>query len=90
MGNNSERPWKDEDHNKDARNSLVGKKITEARYLTEEEAEQNGWDKRPLVIFFNDDTYLIPQSDDEGNSGGALNLISINGDKDKENFFGNI
>jgi len=72
MGENSERPWEDEDYNKEARKSLVGKKITETRYLTEEEAENYGWDKRPLVIFFDDDSYMIPQRDDEGNNGGAI------------------
>jgi len=51
---------------------LVGKKIKTVRYLSEKEAEGFGWHKRPLVIIFNDDSMIIPQSDDEGNDGGAM------------------
>ena len=30
-----------------------------------------GWYKRPLAIMFEDETYLVLQSDDEGNDGGS-------------------
>lgn len=51
---------------------LAAKKISSVRYLTQEEAEGMGWHKRPLVIRFTDGSYLMPQSDDEGNNGGAM------------------
>jgi len=43
--------------------TLVGKTIKEVRYMTDEEAEQFMWYKKPIVI---------PQMDDEGNDGGAV------------------
>ena len=55
---------------------LVGKTIRNVRYMTEEEAELFGWYNRALVIFFEDGTYIIPQSDDEGNDAGALSVNS--------------
>ena len=30
------------------------------------------WDSRPIVIIFDDDSYIFPMADDEGNNGGAL------------------
>jgi hypothetical protein len=30
------------------------------------------WYNRPLCILLDDGTWIIPQSDDEGNDGGAL------------------
>lgn len=51
---------------------LVGKKIVETRYLTEEESEQSGWYNKPLMIVLDDGTQLVPMMDDEGNAGGAM------------------
>jgi hypothetical protein len=51
---------------------LVGKTIKETRYMTDKEAEEFGWYKKPLVIVFTDGTYIIPMMDDEGNDGGSL------------------
>ena len=51
---------------------LYGKKIVGVRYLTEEETEASGWYSSPIVIELSDGSALIPQSDDEGNDGGAL------------------
>jgi len=51
---------------------LVGKKVVDVRYMTEEEAEDNLWYNRPIIIVFDDGTYLIPMADDEGNNGGSL------------------
>jgi hypothetical protein len=31
-----------------------------------------GWEQIPLVIFFNDGSYMFPSQDDEGNDGGSL------------------
>mgnify|MGYP003115791838 CR=1 FL=1 len=53
-------------------NSLVGLRIMGVRYLTKEETEANYWYSSPLVIELSDGSALIPQSDDEGNDGGAL------------------
>lgn len=51
---------------------LVGKKVKEVRYLTEEEAEGLGWHSRSLVIIFDDNSAIYPSRDDEGNDAGAL------------------
>ena len=57
---------------KDVEKALNGKVIVGVRYLTDDEMEQFGWFKRPLAIFLQDGTYIIPSVDDEGNDGGAL------------------
>jgi|TARA_R110000796_G_scaffold173614_3_gene290602 hypothetical protein len=51
---------------------LVGKTIDEVRYMTNKEMEDMGWDQKPLVIFFTDNTFIYASADDEGNNGGAL------------------
>jgi hypothetical protein len=51
---------------------LIGKKISSVRYMSKVEADHFGWHKRPLIIRFTDGTFLLPQSDDEGNDGGAM------------------
>tara|TARA_B100001173_G_scaffold41105_1_gene31923 strand:- start:17 stop:271 length:255 start_codon:yes stop_codon:yes gene_type:complete len=57
---------------------LVGKKIKQARYMTEAEAEEFGWYSRGIVIFFEDGSHIIPMRDDEGNDAG-----SVDGSDDK-------
>ena len=52
---------------------LVGKTITNARWLSEEESENLGFYKRPFMIVFGDDhEYMIPICDDEMNDGGSI------------------
>ena len=51
---------------------LVGKKIVQVRYLNKKEMDDLGWDQIPLVMFFNDGSYMFPSQDDEGNDGGSL------------------
>ena len=51
---------------------LVGKKIVHVRYLNKKEMDDLGWDQTPLVMFFNDGSYMFPSRDDEGNDGGSL------------------
>ena len=51
--------------------NLIGKTITKVGYLSQQEADSLGWSKRPLVIYFNDGTYIGAMADDEGNNGGA-------------------
>ena len=59
-----------------ARKLFEGKKIVSVRYMTEKEAEENDMDARPLCFKLNDrGSIVIPLSDDEGNNGGAFQLI---------------
>tara|TARA_R110001592_G_scaffold85820_1_gene253451 strand:+ start:2092 stop:2265 length:174 start_codon:yes stop_codon:yes gene_type:complete len=51
--------------------------------MTEENAEDFGWYKRPLIIEFSDGSMLIPQMDDEGNDGGAVVYEDVPG---KDNY----
>lgn len=51
---------------------LVGKKIKAVEYLTEKESNEMMWNGRPIIIIFDDDSYIFPMSDDEGNDAGAL------------------
>ena len=59
---------------KEVKNVLLGKKVVEIRYMTEEECTYFCWDKAGIVIIFEDGSYILPQSDNEGNNGGALSL----------------
>jgi len=63
----TEQEWRN-----DAGNLLIGKTVTGVRYMSQHEAEENMWDQRPLAIFFDDGSFIIPMSDDEGNNGGSL------------------
>ena len=72
---------RDEKHSDNFNKVLEGKKIDSCRYMTREEADDFGWYKRPLAIFFKDGSYLILQSDDEGNDGGAGYLGGLKGDE---------
>jgi hypothetical protein len=61
----------DEKHSAKFDKLLRGKKIDSCRYMTREEADNFGWFSRPLIMVFTDASYIILQSDDEGNDGGA-------------------
>ena len=43
--------------------------------MNDREMEMFGWYSRPIIILLNDNTFIIPQKDDEGNDGGAIALI---------------
>ena len=58
--------------NAKAKETLVGKKIVMARYLTSEEAEDMGWYKRGLMFRLDDSTECLLSADDEGNDSGVL------------------
>jgi len=58
--------------NAKCRSKLVGKTIKNVRYMNDKELQEHYWDKRPLIIFFTDGTYMYSSMDDEGNDGGAL------------------
>jgi len=59
-----------------AHDKLVGKTITEVRYLTEEENEalELGFTKLPLMIWFSNYSYVFasPTDTDEGAAGTLL------------------
>lgn len=74
---------KDKAHNDKFQKLLIGKTISRCSYMTEENAEDFEWYKRPLIIEFSDGSMLIPQMDDEGNDGGALVYEDVPG---KDNY----
>lgn len=51
---------------------LEGKTIKKVRWMSDNEMKQAMWYKRPVVVYFTDGTFMIPQMDDEGNDGGAI------------------
>jgi len=55
---------------------LVGRTIKSMRRLTDEEMDEFGWTKNPMVLFLDDGTFIIPQIDEEGNDGGVLYIQS--------------
>ena len=58
---------------KEARKHLVGRRITEVRYLSEAESNALGWDGcRAIVLVLDNGALFFPSSDDEGNRPGAL------------------
>ena len=61
--------------NQAATRALKGRGIVKARYMTDKEAENFGWTSRPLVLILDNGAYVIVQSDDEGNDGGAVLIL---------------
>lgn len=59
--------WTDE-----AAAKLVGRKVTEVRYLTDKEKETLGWYRSSLALIFDDGSAVWASADDEGNDAGAL------------------
>ena len=51
---------------------LVGRKIVKVQYMIDSDANHAGWYRRPIMLVLDDGTLIYPQSDDEGNDGGAL------------------
>jgi hypothetical protein len=58
---------------------LIGKTVKAVIPMSKEQADAWGWYSRPHIIVFDDGTRLIPQSDDEGNDGGAVAVIYPDG-----------
>jgi hypothetical protein len=61
---------------------LVGKKIVEARYLTQQDLENMGidwWHRSTVVLFLDDGTFVLASSDDEMNSSGVLKAYKQDG-----------
>ena len=61
-----------EKHLKKFNEYLKGKTIKEVTFLSDGDMENMMWYKRPVMIHFTDGSFIIPQSDDEGNDGGSL------------------
>tara|TARA_A100001388_G_scaffold69600_1_gene49299 strand:- start:1226 stop:1474 length:249 start_codon:yes stop_codon:yes gene_type:complete len=61
--------------NEQARQVLEGKKIVSVRYMSNQEAEENGFDNRPVSFKLDTGEIIVVQSDDEGNNGGSLCVI---------------
>ena len=57
---------------KDIHKVLVGRKIVEVRYLTDEEKNDMGWFDSPAVLILDDGNWVMPMADDEGNNAGAM------------------
>ena len=55
-----------------AERALLNKRIIKVEYMSKKEANHYDWFHRPVTFILDDGTRIIPQSDDEGNSGGAL------------------
>ena len=51
---------------------LLGKSIIKVEYMSEKDADEKGWSKRPIQILLNNGNWLTITSDDEGNEGGAI------------------
>ena len=51
---------------------LVGKTIKSVSFMTQVEADEWGWYKRPLQINLSDGHQLLISQDDEGNDGGSV------------------
>ena len=56
---------------------LIGRKIVNVRHLNPKECDDLGWYKSPLTLELDDGTILIPQTDDEGNDGGAMMHLDL-------------
>jgi len=68
-----------------ANKELLGKKIASIEYMASDDAENFGWNKRPMIITLDDGTEIFSQADEEGNDGGALALY--NSDKGGQSFY---
>ena len=61
--------------NEKARKVLEGKKIISVRYMSNQEAEENGFDNRPVSFKLDTGVVVVVQSDDEGNNGCSMCVI---------------
>ena len=55
-----------------AERALLNKRIIKVEYMSKKEANHYDWFHRPVTFILDDGTRVIPQADDEGNTGGAL------------------
>ena len=82
--------------NHNAKELLLGSKIVDVRYMTEEEAKSIGWYKLGIVLWLKNKTgntiQMIVQQDDEGNDSGVLDYTELDkeGNIIKDDLFYNI
>jgi hypothetical protein len=57
---------------KEASKLLLGRKIVEVRYMTDDEAADSGFEERSVQITLDNGLIIYPSRDDEGNGAGAL------------------
>ena len=57
---------------KKAEKLLLGKKIVKVEWMGENEAEEMDWNSNPVCLLLDNDMWVFPMRDDEGNDGGAL------------------
>ena len=75
-----EKNWTDK-----ATKALVGKKIVKVQYMTVDNSKEFDWNQRPLLLTLDDGSVIFPQSDDEGNDGGALGHCPPKGKEEDDN-----
>jgi len=56
----------------DATKIFKGKTVAKIRYTSDYETEELGWYQNTPVIMFEDGSWILASSDDEGNQGGAF------------------
>ena len=61
-----------DDLTKKASDLLLGKRIVKVEYMPGDNIKEMGWYSCPIIFQLEDGNWVIPQSDDEGNNGGAL------------------
>ena len=69
--------------NKRAKEVLLGKTIVSVNYMTQKDANELGWYKRPIVFKLSDGMICYLSCDDEGNDGGALFFSDKDGKHDE-------
>jgi hypothetical protein len=55
----------------DATKIFEGKKVDFIGYMSDEEADEWGWDRAPIIMF-TDGSWILASADDEGNNAGAF------------------
>ena len=65
--------------NAEAKRLFQGKRIIEARYMTDEEMTAMAWYRRAVVLVLDDGSIFCPSADDEGNGPGAIQGVDSKG-----------
>ena len=51
---------------------LLNRKIVKVEWMGKDEADHIGWYSKPVCLLLDNDMWIFPMRDDEGNDGGAL------------------
>ena len=57
---------------KKAEKLLLHRKIVKVEWMNKDDADEIGWDSKPVCLLLDNDMWIFPMRDDEGNDGGAL------------------